>query len=403
MPDFDHHRLGRDLHLFASDEMLGAGLPLWLPAGAAVRQALERYIVDEERRAGFHHVYTPPLGRRELYERSGHWSHFADAMFPPMQLGGEEVVLRPMNCPHHIRVFSAERRSHRDLPVRLAELGMMFRNERSGVVGGLARVRCMTLNDAHIFCAPEHVGDEISNVLAMIQRAYDALGISVHRYRLSLRGAAAKFAAGDDVWERAVADLRAVLRARNIPFDEAPGEAAFYAPKIDVQVLDRRGHEETLSTIQLDYVLPVRFGLRYDRSDGGQAVPVLIHRSVVSTMERMVAHLVEVHGANLPAWIAPVQVRVLPVGEEQHDAAAGLARVLREADVRVDVEARDSLPVRVRAASVARVPYVVILGAREAGSGRVAVRDRDGNRAEYHRDAFIDHVRAAVQPAAALR
>ena len=256
----DHRRIGRELGIFANDELCGSGLPLWLPAGAAVRAEIERFVVELERKNGYQHVYTPELAKRELYVRSGHWEHFHDDMYPPMRTGTEQVVLRPMNCPHHILVFAAQRRSVRDLPIRIAELGTMFRYERSGVVGGLSRVRQMTLNDGHVFCLPEHLEAEIGNILAMVEIAYEALGIPAPHYRLSLRGPGPKYVADDGLWQRSEAVLRAALRNLGADYEEAPDEAAFYGPKIDLQVSDPQGREETLSTVQVDFHLarPVR-------------------------------------------------------------------------------------------------------------------------------------------------
>ena len=296
----DHRRIGRQLKIFATDEVIGAGLPLWLPAGAAVRAELERFIVELERAHGYEHVYTPALAKRELYERSGHWAHYRDDMYPPMDVGAEQVVLRPMNCPHHILVFASEPRTVRDLPVRLAELGTMFRFERSGVVGGLSRVRQMTLNDGHVFCAAEQVEGEIAAILGLVDEAYRTLAIPAPVYRLSRRGRGAKYVGEAGMWERSEAMIRSALAGLHVAYEEAEGEAAFYGPKIDLQITDPQGREQTLSTIQVDFSLPSRFDLSFQRQ-ATREQPVMIHRSIVSTMERMVAHLLEVHNGALPA------------------------------------------------------------------------------------------------------
>lgn len=374
----DHRKLGRQLGIFLTDELLGAGLPLWLPAGAAVRAALERYIVEEERRAGYQHVYSPELGKRELYERSGHWQHYRDTMYPPMRVGHEEVVLRPMNCPHHVLVYQAEPRSRRDLPLRIAEMATMYRLELSGVIGGLSRVRRMTLNDGHVFCPEELIGDEVAAILAMTARAYGALGLPSPRFRLSRRGEGEKFVTGDDMWLRAEAALRAVLDAGGYEYVEAEGEAAFYGPKIDLQVTDPQGREETLSTVQVDFHLPRQFDLVY-ASGEDQRRPVMIHRSIVSTMERMVAHLLEVHDGALPVWLAPVHCVVMPVVDDAVEHAARFHRALIDAGLRAELDDRDAtLGARVRDARQGRVPYVAVIGRREVEAGTVSLRLRDG-------------------------
>ena len=373
----DHRRLGRQLGIYATDESCGAGLPLWLPAGAAVRGEIERYIVDLERRHGYAHVYTPELAKRELYERSGHWDHYRDDMYPPMDVGSEQVVLRPMNCPHHILVFAAEPRTARQMPFRVAEMGTMFRYERSGVVGGLSRVRQMTLNDGHVFCAADQVEGEITAILGLVDEAYRALAIPAPSYRLSRRGSGEKYAGDPGWWARGEAMIRAALDGAGIEYREAEGEAAFYGPKIDLQVTDPQGREETLSTIQVDFALPARFGLSFQRG-AVREQPVMVHRSIVSTMERLVAHLLEVHDGALPVWLTPTQVVVLPVVDDALDHAAVVRDTLRGAGVRVELDDRDAtVGARVRDARQRRVPYVAVVGAREAGDGTVSVRTRD--------------------------
>jgi threonyl-tRNA synthetase len=376
----DHRRIGRELGIFATDEQCGAGLPLWLPAGAAVRAEIEQLVVALERRNGYQHVYTPALAKRQLYERSGHWQHYQEDMYPPMQVGSEEVVLRPMNCPHHILVFAAEPRGIREMPVRLAELGTMFRMERSGVVGGLSRVRQMTLNDGHVFCPLDLVGGEIATIVAMVEEAYRALAIPPPRYRLSLRGDGPKYVGDSASWDVAEAVLRESLDGLGVDYEEAAGEAAFYGPKIDLQVEDPQGREETLSTIQVDFHLPDRFDLSFRRGDVKER-PVMIHRSIVSTMERMVAHVLEVHAGALPPWLAPTQVVVVPIVDDAIDHARSIRQRLRDRDVRVELDDRDAtLGSRIRDAQHRYIPYVCVVGRREAVDGTVAVRLRDGRR-----------------------
>ena len=375
----DHRKLGRELELFFSDPLAGAGLPIWLPAGAAARHAVEEYVYEHQRRAGYQHVVSPPLGKRELFELSGHAEHFGDEMFPPMRMSADdELVLRPSLCPHHALVFRSRGRSYRELPLRIAELGGMFRAERSGVLGGLSRVRNISLNDGHTFCAPGQLVDEVCRELEFIKQAHADLGVRSSGFRLSLRGEGAKFVDDPPMWARASEILRSALRQAGIAFDEAPGEAAFYGPKIDVQIRDDAGREQTLSTVQVDYSKPARFGLSYVAADGSRAVPVMIHRSMVGSMERLFAHLIEVHGGAFPAWYAPVQLDLLPLAAEQEDAARAVHRSSVEAGLRVEVSSAGSLGSRIRQSAVRKVPYAAVIGPREAASGQVALRLRDG-------------------------
>ncbi|MFE9881401.1 aminoacyl--tRNA ligase-related protein [Streptomyces sp. NPDC005784] len=287
----DHRRLGRELGLFDTDPLMGAGLPYWLPDGAAVRYALEEYVRDAERRAGYRHVYSPVLGKKELYEISGHWSHYGDDMFPPMELGGEQMLLRPSLCPHHALIYRSRPHSYRELPFRMAELGAMYRSEPSGVLGGLTRVRAIQLNDAHIFCTSDQVAEEASAALGLIRDAYDAMGIAGARYRLSLPGPGGKYVADPELWRRSAALLREVLDGSGVAYEAVEGEAAFYGPKIDVQITDPAGREATLSTVQVDFHQPERFDLHYIGADGEKHRPVMVHRSVIGSLERTVAHL----------------------------------------------------------------------------------------------------------------
>jgi threonyl-tRNA synthetase len=373
----DHRRLGRELGIFDTDPMIGSGLPCWLPAGAAMRKAIEDYVHELERRNGYQHVNSPVLGKRELYERSGHWAHYAEDMFPPMNVGGEEFVLRPSLCPHHALIYRSRRRSHRELPLRLAELGGQYRSELSGVLGGLTRVRSIQLNDGHVFCAPERAAAEVSAALDLIEAAHAQLGIKAARYRLSLRGDGDKFVDDPAMWARSEAVLREVLKERGQPYDEERGEGAFYGPKIDIQIADPAGREATLSTVQVDLYMPERFDLGYV---GGHR-PAMVHRSVVGGLERLVAHLIEVHGGAFPAWLAPVQAVVLPLSDAELPAAHGLLRRCLAAGLRAEVAPADrgSLGARIRAHRL--VPYQLVVGPREAASGRAAVRLRDGSQA----------------------
>ena len=381
---YDHRRLGRELDLFDTDPLMGAGLPYWLPDGAVVRHVLEEYVRDAERAAGYRHVYSPVLGKRELYEISGHWSHYSDDMFPPMKLGSEEVLLRPSLCPHHALIYRSRSHSYRELPFRMAELGGMYRSELSGVLGGLTRVRSIQLNDAHIFCTLEQAVDEARGALELIARAYADLGIKAARHRLSLPGEGGKYVADPALWERATALLREVLDGAGIAYEAAEGEAAFYGPKIDVQIADSAGRESTLSTVQIDFHQPERFDLHYIGADGAKHRPVMVHRSVIGSVERAVAHLVEQHGGAFPVWLAPVQLAVLPVAEEQLPQAEELVRRAAGAGVRAELVGPEhgSLGARIRGARL--VPYQAVIGEREARPGPesdlVALRLRDGRR-----------------------
>ncbi|WUK14450.1 threonine--tRNA ligase [Kitasatospora sp. NBC_00374] len=376
----DHRKLGRELDLFDTDPLIGAGLPYWLPDGAAVRHALEEYVRGLERRAGYRHVYSPALGKRELYEISGHWSHYSEDMFPPMDLGGEQVVLRPSLCPHHALIYRSRSHSYRELPLRMAELGGMFREERSGVLGGLSRVRAIQLNDAHIFCTLDQAADEARAALELIRQAYAALGIRAVRHRLSLPGPGGKYVADPAMWERASALLAEVLESAGIAYEAVEGEAAFYGPKIDVQIADGAGREATLSTVQIDFHQPEQFDLHYIGPDGGRHRPVMVHRSIIGSVERAVAHLIELYGGAFPAWLAPTQVAVLPVSDAELPQAERLVRHCLDLGLRAELAGpeRGTLGARVRGARL--VPYQAVIGPKEAVDGHVALRLRDGRR-----------------------
>src|SRR5579875_2273062 len=338
----DHRRIGKELELFTINELVGAGLPLWLPKGATIRRVLEEYILEKERLAGYQHVFTPDLAKVELYQRSGHWEHYHEDMFPPMDLENEQMVLRPMNCPHHILIYKSKLRSYRDLPVRIAELGTMYRYERSGVLSGLSRVRCMTLNDAHIFCTPDQIKEEFSNVMKLVERAYRDLGITQYSYRLSLRDPAnkEKYVDNDEMWELGERVLREALDSLGLKYRESKGDAAFYGPKLDIQLADVMGHEETYSTVQVDFHLPNQFGLKYTAADGSQPRPVMIHRAIVSTMERMISYLIELYAGAFPMWLAPVQAAVLPITDRHVEYARKVHRQLEAAGLRSHLDDR---------------------------------------------------------------
>ncbi|HSR83094.1 MAG TPA: threonine--tRNA ligase [Streptosporangiaceae bacterium] len=380
---YDHRRLGRELDVFDTDPLIGAGLPYWLPAGAAIRHALEEYVRELERRAGYQHVYSPVLGKRELYERSGHWEHYRDGMYPAMTFGraadaGEQLVLRPSLCPHHAVMFAARARSYRELPLRMAELGGQYRAELSGVLGGLTRVRGMQLNDAHIFCTLDQVAGEAAAALAMIRQAHEAMGISPARYRLSLAGEAAKYVGSAQMWADATAMLQSVLADCEISYDTEAGEAAFYGPKIDIQVADAAEREASIATVQIDFYQPERFDLQYIGPDGARHRPVMVHRSLIGSAERAVANLIDVHGGAFPPWLAPVQLAALPVSDEQWGRAASLVKQATELGLRAELARDGTLAARIRDHKL--VPYLAVIGPTEAASSEVSIRLRGGRK-----------------------
>ncbi|KIL35994.1 threonyl-tRNA synthase [Cohnella kolymensis] len=375
----DHRKLGRELKMFTFSKEVGQGLPLWLPHGAKVRQTLERYIVDLEEKLGYSHVYTPVLANVELYKTSGHWEHYQEDMFPKMELDNEELVLRPMNCPHHMMVYKSEMRSYRDLPVRVAELGTMHRYEMSGALTGLHRVRAMTLNDAHIFCRMDQIKEEFTRVVNLIRQVYEDFGIRDYRFRLSYRDPndAEKYWPDDQMWETTQRMLREVAEELELPFFEAEGEAAFYGPKLDVQIRTALGKEETLSTAQIDVLLPERFQLEYVGDDGKKHRPVVIHRGIISTMERMTAFLLENFAGALPVWLSPVQAKLIPVNPAYESYVQQVAEKLQHAGVRVEMDLRnEKLGYKIREAQLEKVPYMLVIGENESQNGTVSVRRR---------------------------
>lgn len=391
----DHRRIGKDLELFTNNQLVGAGLPLWLPNGATIRREIERYIVDKEVSMGYDHVYTPVLANVELYKTSGHWDHYRDDMFPPMKLDEtEEMVLRPMNCPHHMMVYNNKPHSYRELPIRIAELGTMHRYEASGAVSGLQRVRGMTLNDSHIFVRPDQIKDEFKRVVHMIQDVYEDFGFEDYTFRLSYRDPEdkEKYMDDDDMWNKAESMLKEAVDEMGLPYVEAIGEAAFYGPKLDVQVKTAMGKEETLSTAQLDFLLPERFDLSYIGSDGENHRPVVIHRGVVSTMERFVAFLTEETKGAFPTWLAPKQVKIIPVNVDLHyDYARNLQDELKSQGVRVEIDDRnEKMGYKIREAQMQKIPYQIVVGDKEVENNEVNVRKYGSQDQEtIERDEFI--------------
>jgi len=375
----DHRKLGKELKMFTFSKEVGQGLPLWLPNGSKVRRTMERYIVDLEERLGYQHVYTPVLANVELYKISGHYAHYNEDMFPLMQMDNEELVLRPMNCPHHMMVYKSEMHSYRDLPIRIAEMGTMHRYEMSGALTGLHRVRAMTLNDAHIFCRPDQIKEEFSRVINLIRKVYEDFGIKEYRFRLSYRDPqdTEKYFQNDEMWEMSQRMLREVVEELGLPFFEAEGEAAFYGPKLDVQIKTALGKEETLSTAQLDFLLPERFELEYIGEDGKKHRPVVIHRGIISTMERMTAYLIENFAGALPLWLSPVHAKVIPVSTAFDEYATKVNDQLLDAGVRAEADLRnEKLGYKIREAQLEKSPYMLVVGENEQNAGSVSVRKR---------------------------
>jgi len=374
----DHRKLGKELSLFTTSQKVGQGLPLWLPKGATIRRTIERYIVDKEVQLGYQHVYTPVLGSVDLYKTSGHWDHYQEDMFPKMEMDNEDLVLRPMNCPHHMMIYKNDIHSYRELPIRIAELGTMHRYEMSGALTGLQRVRGMTLNDAHIFVRPDQIKEEFIRVVRLIEEVYKDFGINEYSFRLSYRDPEDKEKYYDDdaMWEKAQSMLIEAMDELGLNYYEAEGEAAFYGPKLDVQVRTALGKDETLSTVQLDFLLPERFDLTYVGEDGKQHRPVVIHRGVVSTMERFVAFLIEEYKGAFPTWLAPTQVQVIPVSPAVHlDYAKKVQERLQKEGIRVELDARDEkIGYKIREAQIQKIPYMLVVGDNEIKEEAVNVR-----------------------------
>ncbi|HDA7597834.1 TPA: threonine--tRNA ligase [Staphylococcus aureus] len=391
----DHRKIGKELELFTNSQLVGAGLPLWLPNGATIRREIERYIVDKEVSMGYDHVYTPVLANVDLYKTSGHWDHYQEDMFPPMQLDEtESMVLRPMNCPHHMMIYANKPHSYRELPIRIAELGTMHRYEASGAVSGLQRVRGMTLNDSHIFVRPDQIKEEFKRVVNMIIDVYKDFGFEDYSFRLSYRDPEdkEKYFDDDDMWNKAENMLKEAADELGLSYEEAIGEAAFYGPKLDVQVKTAMGKEETLSTAQLDFLLPERFDLTYIGQDGEHHRPVVIHRGVVSTMERFVAFLTEETKGAFPTWLAPKQVQIIPVNVDLHyDYARQLQDELKSQGVRVSIDDRnEKMGYKIREAQMQKIPYQIVVGDKEVENNQVNVRQYGSQDQEtLEKDEFI--------------
>ena len=374
----DHRKIGKDLDIFMSHELVGSGMPLWLPNGALVRKQLENYIYEKEQKLGYQHVYTPCVGTVNLYKTSGHWDHYKENMFPSMKVDDEEFVLRPMNCPHHMLVYKNKLHSYRDLPIRIGEFATDFRYEASGAVKGLERVRCMCQNDAHLFVTPEQIGEEFKKVVSLILDVYKDFGIKDYKFRLSLRDPEDKEKYFDDdaMWNMAENKLREVLNELNVEYFEAIGEAAFYGPKLDVEVKPAVGPEVTLSTCQLDFLLPRRFDLSYIDKNGEKQIPVVLHRAIFGTFDRFTAFLMEETKGAFPTWLAPVQVNIIPVKNEYHlEYAQKIKEMLTENNIRVELDDRnEKLSYKMRESQTKKIPYTLILGDKEKESKSISFR-----------------------------
>ncbi|MER3403506.1 MAG: threonine--tRNA ligase [Armatimonadota bacterium] len=398
----DHRKLGRELGLFFIAPEVGSGLPMLMPKGATIRRVLEEFIVQEELKAGYLHVRTPEIANLHLYRTSGHYPYYKDSMYPPMVFeDGEELILRPMNCPHHFLIYKAEPRSYRDLPLRLAELGTVYRYEKSGELSGLIRVRCFTINDAHVFLRPEQIKAEVQHNIELIQKVYRRLKLTDFWYRLSLRDPnnKEKYIDEEAMWQTAETALREALDELNLEYVAVEGEAAFYGPKLDVEVRDCLGREWTISTVQLDFLMAHRFDLEYMGEDGKPHRPVIIHRAPIGSFERMMGFLIEHYAGAFPLWLAPVQVAVIPIADRHLEYAQQIQQALSQAGFRVELDGRrETLGYKIRYHQTHKVPYMLILGDKEQESARVAVRSREsGDMGQMNLTEFITHLQEAAQ------
>ena len=393
----DHRKIGKEQELFMTHELVGSGLPMYLPNGATVRRLLERYIVDKEVKLGYSHVYTPSLANVLLYKTSGHWDHYKDDMFPVMEIGNEKLVLRPMNCPHHMLIYKNKMHSYRELPIRIGELAHDFRYEDSGAVCGLERVREMCQNDAHLFVRPDQIKEEIERVVKLILSVYEDFGFKDYTFRLSLRDEndKEKYFNDDKMWELAESQLRQILTELNINFYEAKGEAAFYGPKLDVQIKTALGHDVTVSTCQLDFLLPERFELEYVGEDGKKHRPVVIHRAILGTMDRFMAFLIEETKGAFPFWLSPVQIKILPISENEVNYANSIKEKLALDSYRVEVDSsNEKIGYKIREAQLQKIPYMIILGKNEALNSNLSIRTISGEKIDgISLDDFIKRIK----------
>lgn len=404
LKDWDHKKLGRELDLFTFSDVVGKGLPLWTPKGSVIRRELERFIVDEEIKRGYLHVYTPDIAKLDLYKKSGHYPYYKDSMYAPIEIEDEEFMLRPMTCPHHFELFLDRPRSYKELPLRYAELAKLYRFEKSGELMGLLRVRSFCLADAHIICTKEQAENEINSVLDLIEYITKVLGFKKDKdysYRLSLgnRKDEKKYYKDDKAWDHAEEILRKVLKKRNSKFVEAEDEAAFYGPKIDIQMINANGKEDTAFTVQYDFVMPKRFKLDFVNEKGGETEAVVVHRSSIGTIERTVAFLIEKYKGAFPTWLAPVQVKILPVTEKNNDYGQKVLEELKSKDIRVELDDRsETLQAKIRDAQIEKVPYMLIIGDKEEAAKTVTPRTREGKVSEpFTIDKFLGKITAEIE------
>ena len=398
----DHRKIGKDLDIFMNHDLVGKGMPLWLPNGAIIRKNLENYIYEKEQNLGYQHVYTPCVGTVDLYKTSGHWDHYKENMFPMMQVDDEQFVLRPMNCPHHMLVYANKIHSYRELPIRIGEFATDFRYEASGAVKGLERVRCMCQNDAHLFVRPDQIGEEFKKVVALILDVYHDFGIKNYSFRLSLRDKndKEKYFDDDKMWDEAESKLREVLNELNVDYYEAIGEAAFYGPKLDVEVKPAVGPEVTLSTCQLDFLLPRRFELSYIDSNGEKQIPIVLHRAIFGTFDRFTAFILEETKGALPTWLAPVQINILPVNNKYHlDYANEVFNLLKDNKLRVELDARDEkVGYKMRESVIRKIPYTLVLGQKEVDNQEISYRKYGSEETTtVKKEEFIDLIKKEIE------
>lgn len=393
----DHRKIGKELELFMTHELVGSGLPMYLPNGATIRRILERYIQDKEISLGYKHVYTPSLANVKLYETSGHWAHYKEDMFPVMQMENEQLVLRPMNCPHHMLVYKNKMHSYRELPIRIGELAHDFRYEASGSVCGLERVREMCQNDAHLFVRPDQIKEEFGNVVKLILSVYEDFGFKDYSFRLSLRDKEdkVKYYDDDEMWDNAESQLREILNELGVEFYEAKGEAAFYGPKLDVQIKTALGHDVTVSTCQLDFLLPQRFELEYIGEDGKEHRPVVIHRAIFGTLDRFISFIVEETKGALPVWLSPVQVKILPISDDNKEYAENFTQELKLAGIRAELDdTNEKIGYKIRKAQLEKIPYMLVIGKKEEETETVGVRSRaEGDIGAMDKQEFISKIK----------
>lgn len=401
--DWDHKKLGKELDLFTFSDVVGKGLPLWTPKGAAIRRTLERFIVDEEIKRGYDHVYTPDIAKLDLYKKSGHYPYYKDSMYAPIEIEDEEFMLRPMTCPHHFELYLDKPRSYRELPIRYAELAKLYRFEKSGELMGLQRVRSFCLADAHIICTKEQAGNEINEVLDLIEYCAKVFGLTKedYHYRLSLgdrNDENKKYFKDDKAWEHAEDELRKVLVKRKSKFVEVKGDAAFYGPKIDIQMVNANGKEDSAFTVQYDFVMPKRFKLEYINEEGGKTETVVVHRSSIGAIERTIAFLIEKYRGAFPTWLAPVQVRILPISEKHLDYAKNVFKELRDKGIRVEIDERsETLGNKIRNAQNEKVPYMIVVGDKEIENDEISVRNRAGENSTMQILKFIDIITLEIE------